>query len=98
MASEQPPRRNRLRDIVEDALDTALTATDLPSGTIDASAKAIADGIRALRHVPTAEEVASVTTKVLETAGAAAGDAAEAAGKVAEGVLEGIGDIELNLG
>ena len=39
-----------------------------------------------------------MTTKVLETTGAAAGDVAEVAGKVAEGVLEGIGDIDLNLG
>jgi hypothetical protein len=42
--------------------------------------------------------VVSVTTKVLEGAGAAAGDAAEVAGRVAEGVLDGIGDIDLNLG
>jgi len=91
-------KRNRLRDIIHDALDAALSAGDLPSGAVEASAQAIAEGIRALKHVPSAEEVVSVTTKVLEGAGAAAGDAAEVAAKVAEGVLEGIGDIDLNLG
>lgn len=95
---DQQPKRRRLRDIVHEALDAAFTVTDLPSGTIDASARAIAEGIRALKHVPSAEEVASVTTKVLESTGAAAGEVAEAAGKVAEGVLEGLGDIDLNLG
>ena len=93
----EEPKRNRLRDIVHDALDAAFM-TDLPSGAVDASAQAIAEGIRALKHVPSADEVVSVTTKVLEGAGAAAGDAAEVAAKVAEGVLEGIGDIDLNLG
>jgi len=95
---EEHPKRNRLRDIVQDALDTALSVGDLPSGAVDASAKAIADGIGALKHVPSAEEVARIAAKALEGAGAAAGDAAEAAGKVAEGVLEGIGEIDLNLG
>ena len=97
MQEEQPPKRRRLRDLVHDALD-ATSMLDLPSGTIDASAKAIAEGIRALKHVPTANDIVSVTTDVLEKTGAAAGDVAEAAGKVAEGVLEGIGDIDLNLG
>jgi hypothetical protein len=71
---------------------------DLPSGAVDASAPAIAEGIRALKHVPSAEEVVSVTTKVLENTGVAAGDVTEAAGKVAESVLDGLGDIDLNLG
>jgi hypothetical protein len=84
--------------MIQETLDNSLLMNELSSVAIDASAKAIADGIRALEHVPSAEEVVSVTTKVLEGAGAAAGDAAEVAGRVAEGVLDGIGDIDLNLG
>ncbi len=95
---EGQPKRNRLRDIVRDALDTALSMGDLPSGAVDASAKAIADGIRALDHIPGPDEVARIAAKVLEGTGAAVGDAAEIAAKVAEGLAEGIGDFDLNLG
>ena len=90
-------RRNRLRDLVKDTLETALNVgIDLPSGAVEASAKAIADGISELDRLPSVGEVASIATKALETAGAAAGDAAEAAGKIAEGVVDGLGNIDLN--
>jgi hypothetical protein len=101
---QQEPKRRKLSDlmndltgIVSDALDSANLAPHLPVTAIEHGAKAIADALGALDRLPNADEVTKIVAGALEIAGEGAGAAAEAAADVAGAILEGIGDVDLNI-
>ena len=99
---EQDPGQRRirdrfggLRDLIYNTLDAA---SELPPETIRASVETIVDKVGDLTHVPNTGEVTKIVQNALETAGEGAGAAAEAAGGIAGNIVEGLGDIDLNVG
>ena len=87
-----------LADVVARAIDSANLAPDLTGRAIEGSAHAITDALGKLTHVPDSGEVTRIVQGALETAGQGAGAAAEAAGDIAGDIMDGIGDIDLNIG
>ena len=87
-----------LADVVARAIDSANLAPDTTGRAIEGSARSITDALGKLTHVPDSSEVTKIVAGALESAGEGAGAAAEAAGDIAGNIVEGIGDIDLNIG
>ena len=101
----EEPRRRTLSDhvrgltnIVSDALNTLDATSDVPPQVVDQAARAITDALGKFTHVPDGSEVTKIVQSALETAGEGAGAAAEVASDIAGNIVEGVGDIDLNLG
>lgn len=94
--TEEPPsedrRRNRLRDIVDVAVEQAFIAIDIPASVASASVDLIVDGLKPLA-APGAEQVAEIVKLSIETAAHGAREAAELSGEIAESIVEGISDL-----
>jgi hypothetical protein len=80
-------RKSRLRELIQDALDVAAYAPDVPITTVDF----IADTI--IKRAPTVDELAGIIGQELQAAGEGAGQTAEAAGEVAQAIAEGLGNV-----
>ena len=95
-AAKEPRRRlQRLTDVVMEALDTA-TITDLPAEVIYAGVKTIVEKVEAL-PAPTVDAVAEIVKVTLEKTGEGLGEAAGAAGEIAEQIVDGLGGLDLNV-
>ena len=97
---EQDPGQRRIRDRFGGLRDLVYNdaASELPPETIRASVETIVDKVGDPTHVPNTGEVTKIVQNALETAGEGAGAAAEAAGGIAGNIVEGLGDIDLNVG
>ena len=96
-ATQNPDRRRRLRDLVTDAFDMVFQTADLPNEVLDKSVGAVVDSVGKLAGSPAVDEVAAVVKVALEKSGEGAVAAAEAAGDIAEKIVEGISDLDLNI-
>lgn len=74
-----------------------IATTDLPIGALETSVDAVVDSVGKMARAPNVEEVASIVKTVLEKSGEGAVAAAEAAGDIAEKIVEGFSDLDLNV-
>lgn len=89
---DEQKQRSLLRDVINGALESAYLAVDVPATMVDGLVDAVGD----IPH-PGVDQVAKVVGKTLETAGEGTKEAAEHAGKIAESIVEGISNLDLNI-
>jgi hypothetical protein len=94
---QSPERRRRLRDIVTDAFEIAIQTTDLSGEALEKGVVAVVDSVGRLARTPGVDEVAAVVKVALEKSGEGAVAAAEAAGDIAEKIVDGLSEIDLDL-
>lgn len=85
-------RRNRLRDIVDAAIEASAFSIELPTAAAEASVDLIVNKIAPLAK-PGSEQVAEIVKVSLEAAGEGARAAGEASGEIAKAIVEGISDL-----
>lgn len=94
---QNPERKRRLHDLVSVAFDTFIETTQLSTGALEAGVDAVVDSVGKLARTPGVDEVAAVVKVALEQSGEGAVAAAETAGDIAEKIVEGLGDIDINI-
>ncbi len=92
-----PERKRRLRDLVTDAFDVFFQTAELSSGAVAAGVDAVVDSVGKLARTPGVDEVTAIVKVALEKSGEGAVAAAETAGDIAEKIVEGLGDLDLDI-